>query len=93
MKKVFAIAATTIALAGCGSSWQAAHNHNAPTATDSGFTHARWFWLDSPGSFQTIVYTCIGTEAIYETQDNSYPFKVVQDDPICGGTGKGYVAP
>jgi len=91
MKKLIAVTMLVLALTGC-SSWNAAHHHNAPTAVNGKHSFAHWYWLQSPGSFQTIIYTCIGTEAIYETQDNSYPFDIVQEDPICGGTGHGYTS-
>ena len=82
-----AAAATVAALAGCGASYSAAHDHNAPTATNNAVSHLKWHWLDTPGSFQTIIYSCIGTEGYYETQDNSYPIVIVPQDPLCGFKG------
>ena len=76
---------TAISISACGASWNAAHNHNAPTPT--GGDQPAWHWLRSPGSFQTIIYACIGTEGYYETQDNSYPIVIVPQDPLCGFRG------
>lgn len=91
MRKVLpAVAAAgliALATAGCGASWNAAHNHNAPTATNDAKSKPVWHWLDSPGSFQTIIYACEGTEGYYETQDNQYPIVIVPQDPMCGFQG------
>lgn len=82
-----AMSAAMIALtAGC-SSYNASHNHNAPTAKDDPNSNRVWHFFDSPGSFQTIIYTCVGTEGYYETQDNSYPIVIVPQDPRCGFKG------
>lgn len=81
-----AVAVSALALTGC-SSYAAAHNHNAPTAQNDPDGGRVWHYINSPGSFQTIVYTCIGTEGFYETQDNAYPIVIVPQDPHCGFKG------
>jgi hypothetical protein len=83
-------AAGVLALGGC-SSFAASHDHNAPPASND--IRAHWRYIRSPGSFQTIIYTCIGSEGYYETQDNAYPIVIVPQDPLCGFKGTVQVSP
>jgi hypothetical protein len=87
-------ATAAIAISGCGAGYSAAHDHNAPTATNNAKSGTdTWHWIDSPGNFQTLIYECIGTEGIWETQDNSYPILIIPQDPICGYKGTIYLRP
>lgn len=82
-----------LALAGCGNSYAIAHDHNAPTARNDVIPNRVWHFMNSPGNFQTLVWTCVGTEGYYETQDNSYPIVIVPQDPRCGYKGIVYLRP
>lgn len=91
-KLAIALATLAVMVTGC-SSYAAAHNHNAPTAVNDVHPDRVWHYINSPGSFQTIIYTCIGTEGFYETQDNAYPIVIVPQDPMCGYVGSRFLFP
>lgn len=83
MKKLMVaalVAMLACALAAC-SSWNAAHNHNAPTPAQDVRLH--WVWLESPGSFDTIIFACHGNVGLYETQDSNLPFRAIANDSNC----------
>jgi len=78
-----AAAASLPLMAGC-SSWNAAHNYNAPTPAS--VIPGHWTRIETPGSFPSMVWECVGRDGVYDNQDSSSSPFVLANDPRCAGT-------
>lgn len=70
-----AAALAAVALAGCGGV-----NHDSQNPTQD--IQYQWVRIETPPSFQTIMFGCFGTTGMYLDQGDGN-LSQVQDDPLC----------
>lgn len=69
-------------LAGC-SSYDAAHNYNAPTPVKTWQPPGGWTRIETPGNFPSGVFACHGHDGVYVAMDKSASIIVVGHDSSC----------
>lgn len=81
MKKIIMVSALVLSfiLAGCGA-FNEANNYKTPDPSNNAKAH--WIRLDTPSNYETIIYTCIGQDAVFIGQSSG--MTVSTYDPNCG---------
>jgi hypothetical protein len=81
-RKIVALGALVLVLAGCGS-YNEANYHNAASPPKSTDVYPVWHRIGSPPYYPTIVTACVGRDGVYIDQDSANSVEVVPNDPNC----------
>lgn len=77
------IIALLLTLVSCGA-FNEANNYKTPDPSNNAKLH--WVRLDTPSNYETIIYACLGTDAIFIGQSSG--MTVSTYDPNCGATSQ-----
>ena len=69
------VAAVLLAIVGCGGT-----NHDSANPTED--IQTQWVRIETPPSFKTLMFTCIGKTGIYMDQSDANANEIT-DDPLC----------